>query len=240
MRPRKISFYYQKFSSALFPTEDIAALIDLHCASFREHGWEPVHVDDVDARRHPLYAVFDDPHVILNPPGSEYIRSCYMRWLAYAVHGHPFSDLDVINYGFTPRDADALQALNTKPVPLLLSGAGAMGLLTGADYDALIKTFTDFIERPVIEGPIAVDIHDLNILAHHHADWFDVVPHNDPRFVKDYTGPGWEEAKLVHYPYHFTAPPRAETIQRVRPFKPEPRKTGWLGLSGILRSLRRS
>ena len=215
----KIAYYYQKMETSVNQSDDIEDLINLHVTSFSKYGWEAIRLDESAAKKHPLYAIFDDCTTILGKSCNrwEYTRACYMRWLAYATTGFPFADFDVINYGFTPEDAANIRA-SSKIGPNLISGAGAVGLVQGDEYNEIMSTFISFIENPRIEGLIdSDDINDMNILREYRPNYYEAVPYNDPRWVKDYTLPLWDIALLVHYPYHYTAVPRSETIRRVRP-----------------------
>ena len=219
MPMKKISYYYQQLAKPVSTQDDIPALIELHRKSFENFGWEVVLADESHARAHPSYHIFDDPTTILNKSINpwEYSRACYMRWLAYATLGHPYADFDVINYGFTPEDAEEVVGLNSSGLPILLSGAGAMGLLDKQAYEQLIGTYLAFIEKPTIGGPLLEDINDMTIMRYLRLDWYNCVPYSDDRFVKDYSRDGWEAARLVHYPHGLTDLPRASTIMKVRP-----------------------
>lgn len=215
-----IAYYYQKLEGDVSPADNIMGLIDLHRRSFERFGWKVIHVDESHARLHPLFSVFDDPTTILGKSSNkwEYARACYMRWLAYAVVGCPFADYDVINYGFTVEDAEIIRTLNKKRLPLFLSRAGAMGLLTKSSYDRVLQTYLDFIASPRIEGRIAdEDINDMTIMFHYHSDWYETIPYEDDRFVKDYRRAGWRKARLVHYAYYWTGSQRLDVINQVRP-----------------------
>lgn len=219
MSERKIAYYFQKLERDVNSDDNIPALIDLHTETFERHGWTVVRVDESDARRHPHYDVFDNPNTILSKSRNawEYTRACYMRWLAYAVLGYPFADFDVINYGFTPHDADEIKASNVRNLPIFLSAAGAMGLLEGRDYTRMIDTYLKFIKNPVISGSLSVDINDMTIMREMRSNWYNCIAYPDDRFVKDYTIDNWQTAKMVHYAYGLTACPRVETIRKARP-----------------------
>ena len=76
--------------------------------SFASHGFDPIVLDESCARKHPRFDEIDA--MIATFPtvnGATYERSCWMRWLAYKVCAPAFfTDIDVINYGFTPKDVD--------------------------------------------------------------------------------------------------------------------------------------
>ena len=138
-----------------------------------------------------------------------------MRWLAYAVAGNYFADLDVINYGFTNKDADDLRS--EMGGPLFVSHAAAVGLFKGDEYSDIINSLVNYKNAPFVSGYIEADINDMTILAECIPNRFTIARTDDVRIAKDYSLPGWDIAKLVHYPYHYTKPPRAMTVKTERP-----------------------
>ena len=212
----KISYYFQRIEGLAY-SDDIPDLIAMHVKSFEQNGWEVVALDERDAQRHPLYPLFDDENSAFNASrnGWEYTRACYMRWLAYATAGHPFADFDIVNYGFTPEDAK--QMAKEADGPKLLSGAGAIGLFSGKDYDLILNTFQKYASAPFVAGALEEDVNDMTILIQCFPEIFSLIGNEDVRIARDYTCPGWSEAKLVHYPYHYTPQPRAKTATQARP-----------------------
>lgn len=213
----RIAYYFEPIMTTFTALDDQGVLIDLHERTFRSNGWEPVRLSEQTSRRHPLYEFFSRRDTILARTKNEwsYARACYMRWLAYAVEGIPFCDFDVLNYGFTPEDAAELMA--EAKAPLLISNAGAVGLLRSSDYKSVINLFVDFVKNPVLRGRLKTeDINDMTILQELSPGWFTQVPFEDRRFAKDYSTEGWREAKLVHYPYHYTPVPRGRTAVQAR------------------------
>ncbi|SFJ67340.1 class I SAM-dependent methyltransferase [Methylobacterium brachiatum] len=212
----KISYYFQRIEGLAY-SDDVPDLIAMHVKSFEQNGWEVVALDERDAKQHPLYSFFDDENSAFaaSRNGWEYTRACYMRWLAYATAGHPFADFDVVNYGFTPKDAK--QMARDAEGPKLLSGAGAMGLFAGKDYDLILSTFQKYASAPFVDGALKEDVNDMTILIQCLPEIFSLIGNEDVRIARDYTCPGWGEAKLVHYPYHYTPQPRAKTANQARP-----------------------
>jgi hypothetical protein len=207
---RKISFYFQRIEAI---KDDLDVIIQLHKESFMQHGWEVVHLDESVSRHHSLFDTFNDDKSIFaaSRNGWVYTRTCYMRWLAYAMAGYPFADFDVINYGFRPQDAIDLRRLAGRPV--FLSIAGAVGLFEGREYDEVLETFLDYQNNPVVEGWTEIDVNDMNILLQCRPDLFSLIDLEDTRIARDYSCPGWDSAKLVHYPYHYTKPPRSKACR---------------------------
>lgn len=213
---KKISFYYEQIPSVSH-NDDPREIIRLHIRSFEKYGWRVVLLDESDARKHPLYDVFNDENSVFRSSRNpwEYTRACYMRWLAYAVAGDYFADLDVINYGFTTKDADDLR--NELGEAQFISPAAAAGLFKGEEYNDIINTLIDYKNAPFVRGHIETDINDMNIIAECMPNKFSIALTNDVRIARDYSQPGWDTAKLVHYPYHYTKSPRALTIETERP-----------------------
>ncbi len=191
---------------------DIMRTLELHTESFAAHGWRVVRVGMEAARSHPLYPWFDGLDwfyaLSVNPP--RYTRICYMRWLAYAASGLPFADLDVINFGFTPDDARPFFKATT---PALISGANAMGLLTADHYAQVLDSYRHIIDHLDEYRHQVDDINDMTLLRHVRPDFNAAIPYADDRFVKDYSHPGWETARLVHFAHGLTPLPRSQTIE---------------------------
>lgn len=216
---KKIAFYFQKLNKPINNIDRIDDLINLHVKTFQHYGWEVVLLDESVAAKHKDYELFNNPDTILarsrNP--WEYTRACYMRWLAYAVAGYPFSDFDVINYGFTPTDAINIKSSAAGNSPVFISAAGAMGLTEGSEWQHVIDTYINFINNPVVEGVIKEDINDMTIMRQLHPEWYSWISYSDVNFVKDYSHPGWDLAKMVHFPHGLTPIPRVDSIMKVRP-----------------------
>jgi hypothetical protein len=191
---------------------DIVRTLELHAETFTAHGWQVVQVGIEAARSHPLFPWFDGLDwfyaLSVNAPG--YTRICYMRWLAYAASGLPFADLDVINFGFTPEDA--LPFFATK-LPSLISCANAMGLLTPYHYTQILDSFRHIVEHLDDYRQHVDDVNDMTLLRHVRPEYNSVIPYADDRFVKDYSNPGWETARLVHFAHGLTPLPRSRTIE---------------------------
>ena len=191
---------------------DILRTLELHRESFAAHGWCVVQVGMEAARSHPLFPWFDGLDwfyaLSVNPP--RYTRICYMRWLAYAASGLPFADLDVINFGFTPDDASPFFEAK---LPSLISAANAMGLLTTDHYTQIIDSFRHIVEHLDDYRHRIDDINDMTLLRHVRPEYNTAIPYADDRFVKDYSNPGWETARLVHFAHGLTPMPRSQTIE---------------------------
>lgn len=191
---------------------DILRTLELHTETFAAHGWRVVQVGMEAARSHPLFQWFDGLEwfysLSTNPP--RYTRICYMRWLAYAASGLPFADLDVINFGFTPADAAPLLESKT---PALISAANAMGLLTADHYVQILDSFRHIVEHLDDYRHRVDDINDMTLLRHVRPEYNSALPYPDDRFVKDYSNPGWETARLVHFAHGLTPLPRSRTIE---------------------------
>lgn len=191
---------------------DILRTLELHTESFAAHGWQVVRVGMEAARSHPLYPWFDGLDWLYALSGNQprYTRMCYMRWLAYAASGLPFADLDVINFGFTPDDARPFFAANTPP---LISAANAMGLLTPDHYVQILDSFRHIVEHLDEYKHHIDDVNDMTLLRHVRPEYNSAIPYPDDRFAKDYSNPGWETARLVHFAHGLTPLPRSRAIE---------------------------
>ena len=212
----KIAYYFESIEG-LAGSDDLTGLIDLHKRSFEQNGWEVVALDERDARQHPLYATFNDSNSIFatSRNGWQYTRACYMRWLAYASAGHFFADFDIVNYNFSQQNAHEMREMAGGPT--FLSGAGAIGLFRDHEYDQVLNAFLKYRDNPFIDGMLKIDVNDMNILLQCRPDLFSLIQIEDTRIARDYSCPGWDIADLVHYPYHYTKPPRSATVNSERP-----------------------
>ncbi len=211
----KVSCYFQQIE-AVASNDDATDVLQLHVDSFTRYGWEVVMVDESTARQHPLFPVFDNwPLFAMSRNPREYTRACYMRWLAYASAGNFFADLDVINYGFTPEDAHDLRRIAGGPN--FLSVCGAAGLFLASEYNEILNAFLQYQKQPFVSGLLEVDVNDISIMTECRRDLFELIARDDVRISRDYSCSGWEAARLVHYPYYFTKPPRAQVILSERP-----------------------
>lgn len=194
--PREIATFFEDIGFEWDRTQcereyrrDIAGTLELHSESFAAHGWRVVRVGLEAARSHPLFPWFDGLdwfyRLSINPQG--YTRICYMRWLAYTASGLPCADLDVINFGFAPADAEPFFA---SKLPALISGANAMGLLTPDQYTQILDSFRHIVEHLDEYMHDVEDINDMTLLRHVRPDFNSVIPYTDDRFVKNYTNPG--------------------------------------------------
>lgn len=87
-------------------------ILELWKYSWQKYGFDPIVLSEIDAQRNVFYNEFIEKmqaiHLsIINNPISKYGMSCYKRWLAYATQNEErfyFSDYDVINNGFLPKE----------------------------------------------------------------------------------------------------------------------------------------
>ena len=192
---------------------DILAVREIHDDSFAAHGWHVNHVSLEHARQHPAYADFASMDALyrLSRNKLQYTRICYMRWLAYAQVGADFADLDIINFGFAPSDAAPLRALGMRG-PVMLTRSCAMGLAGPGGYDAVISAFYEAARLGEQLAPRVQDVNDMCVLQVLRPELFSSVSPRDPNYAQDYTRPGWDTARLVHFAHHHTPSPRIRTI----------------------------
>jgi len=84
---------------------DYQKIIDLWKKSWSFYGWNPIIYGIDECKKHAQYDViykFCEKLPTVNP--KKYEMFCYLRWLYMANVGGWYSDVDMINYGFTPID----------------------------------------------------------------------------------------------------------------------------------------
>ena len=88
-----------------------------------------------------------------------------------------------------------------------------MGLLTPDHYAQVLDSFRDIIEHLDEHKPHVEDVNDMTLLRHARPEYNAAIPYPDDRFVKDYSNPGWETARLVHFAHGLTPLPRSRAIE---------------------------
>lgn len=153
----KVFTYYHDVTDALFPSK----LIDYWSASWKHNGFEPVLLQEVDARKHPWFSTYEKTVMTfptVNAPWYE--RHCWIRWLAFELAGAGvFSDYDVFN--FTLKSTDLLEvpgflALDRSISPLFVSSVDGIRAVISMVPGALMSAIT-------IDGKLHVS--DMHLLA---------------------------------------------------------------------------
>ena len=103
----KVFCYYSPCPN-LYDEDSQRHLIDIWQKSWKKAGWQPVVLSEYDVLTHPKFKHYKKKFWSLPTEyGHDYEAACFMRWAAVAhAGGGMMTDYDVINYGFTPRDAD--------------------------------------------------------------------------------------------------------------------------------------
>lgn len=123
----KIYTYYDQVADLPCQTD----LIELWRRNWLSRGFEPVVLNDHDARKHPRYEEYVDYiralHLeIKGDTIQPYGLSCYLRWLAYAVVSEPLfvtSDYDVLNFSLDVEDVEPdIIHLMCAATPCLVTG----------------------------------------------------------------------------------------------------------------------
>jgi hypothetical protein len=120
----KIYTYYED----IFEHQKV--MLDLWEKSWSEHGFEPIILNESDAKKSELYEKFKNmaPEYSKKFMGSttnQYGLSCWFRWLAYSTQKEEkfyVSDYDVINLNFIPIDPDDVLHFMNGANPCLASG----------------------------------------------------------------------------------------------------------------------
>lgn len=87
-----------------------------------------------------------------------------------------------------------------------------MGLLTPDHYGQILDSFRHVVEQLDEYRHAVDDVNDMTLLRHVRPEYNSVIPYTDDRFVKDYSNPGWETARLAHSAHGLTPLPRSRTI----------------------------
>jgi hypothetical protein len=136
-------------------SKDSLELIKLWKKSWSDNGWNPIVVSLEDAKRHPRYNEIDLKDYSSNLykhsiNGPDYLELCYSRWFAYACNDGFWSDYDVINYGFTPEDAQHLVQYD----PAFIDNIGSCGFATLKGHELIIEGFVEAIKKDTIVNDI--------------------------------------------------------------------------------------
>jgi hypothetical protein len=189
--------------------EERQKLLNLWRKSWTAYGWTPIVFDSNIAKKHPEYeqyyrAFYSFPTV--NPKAYEV--ACFVRWVCMLVVGGGYlSDMDVMNYGFTPEDAakmtdGSLHVFTHDAVPAFTHGSNA-------EYERIVNMFVYYSEPfDVYKGKLqASDMGMLRKFAR-----AGKVKTSNILFE-----PNRNESKLVHYSSSVTqSHKRAEVILKMR------------------------
>jgi hypothetical protein len=174
---------------------DQEPLIELWKQSWSKHGWTPVVLNTQSAN--PGSDRFRAAFAQL-PSGNigNYEELCFLRWVAMERQGAGWlSDYDVMNYGYTPDDANAASARWSEPlvvcdghVPALVYGNRAG--YRNAVWDFLSVHVPDVVERangrPHVSDMVLIS---KGVLKH----WRSVD------LLREYGEGDWRECPLIHY-----------------------------------------
>ena len=187
-------------------SKDSLELIKLWEKSWSNNGWDPVVVSLEDSKKHHRYHEIDIKdyasnlykYSINNP---NYLELCYSRWFAYACQDGFWSDYDVMNYGFTPEDAQQL----TQYDPVFIDNIGSCGFATRSGHELIIEGFIDAFKKDTIVNDIlslqekhkqSKDISDMHINRRAKS------PINFPSHklcCDNFSNDDWRNCNLVHY-----------------------------------------
>jgi hypothetical protein len=213
---------------------DQRKLIELWAESWRRRGWTPVVLDESHARRHPRYKEFKKKFWELPTEyGHEYEGACFLRYVATAaMGGGMMTDYDVINYSFTPADADRAQAKYQSPQLILFADRPPDKVFCGAIhgchelFEGLSQLFFEWVPSDidfVTTSKTYRGYHcsDLSRIQNYFEgrrvkpDWFQLAPG-----CSLYTDKDWNTKPMTHYGYEMKRTghwPKYEGIPRLRP-----------------------
>jgi hypothetical protein len=212
-------------------SKDSLELIKLWKKSWSTNGWNPIVLSLEDAKKHPRYHEIDLKDYSSNLykysiNGADYLELCYSRWFAYACYDGFWSDYDVINYGFTPEDAQSLIQYD----PVFIDTIGSCGFATLKGHELIIEGFIDAVKKDTIVNNILSlqekhrqnkDISDMHINRRAKSP-INITPNK--LCCDNFSNNDWRNFTLVHYhnglwnhfnnSQHLT---RSEFIQDQRP-----------------------
>ena len=215
----------------LWSEESQRALIDVWARSWAKAGWEPIVLNESDAKTHPNFSFYKEKFWALPTEyGHDYEGGCFMRWLATAqAGGGMMVDYDVINYGFPPFDQppEEMSVFADRPPEGIF-----MGAVVGQQWQ-----FQEMADIFAMWGPDQNDLNspaasetyqdyhcsDLTMLIH----MFDDKTRPKPDWLTRRDGcalfphPSWETSKMVHYAYAMREAgywPKHEHIEKIRAF----------------------
>ena len=218
----------------LYDEESQRKLIDVWERSWRKSGYEPIVLNEGDAKQHPMYDKFNE-NVSKLPSeyGPNYDRACFMRWLAMAAQtdgkygGGLMLDYDVISYGFPviEPDPDKMKIYCEHP-PVPIDMGAVLG--TREQYEAMASIYAnwtpdqgDWNKSKTYNGYHCSDL-SLLVRMFEHKNY-----PKPPWLVKEfgYSGrfprPSYKTAQIVHYGYDMKLAghwPKWQHIERLRPF----------------------
>lgn len=209
-------------------------LIDIWARSWAKQGWEPILLNEGDAKLHPNYEDFR--RAIWGLPteyGHEYESSCFLRWLAMAAQetdggGGVLTDYDVVNYRFKPRP------VNPEEMYFLSDQVNriTMGVVIGArkHYEFFCNLFANWTPDKHDWNASAGLFHcsDLSMVTRMFEDgtwdkpaWAKKLNNFQAIFGQEPKPNAWRTAPLVHYGYnmkHAGYWPKYSFIETLRPF----------------------
>lgn len=186
-------------------SRDCHVLIKAWEKSWSDHGWNPIVTSSVDAKKHHRYDEIDLKNYSSNlykysVNGPEYLELCYSRWFAYGIHNGAWSDYDVINYGFTPEDAESL----SHKEPVFFDSIGSCGFSTIKGHDLIIDGIIMAYQEDTITNNLLLlqqkhnqtqEISDMHINRRQHSP----ISFLNNLCEDDFSNDEWRKSTLVHY-----------------------------------------
>lgn len=189
--------YYAPVAGMETPVE----LIDLWRSEWERQGWNPIVLNEDDAKRHTDFESFEQSIRQLPTVNSpDYERSCYMRHLAMAERGGLLTDYDVMPRAFTPSDCIRVNAgreltmLEPTRVPCAVVG-------TNSGFQSIVDFIKGYQLKPQDRYAGRLHVSDMEILR---KSQFQIAPvcvehlcSGKP--VRDDPGDGWLRSPLIHF-----------------------------------------
>lgn len=170
--------------------KDYKKILELWKKSWTFYGWNPVIYGIKECEKHPQFDLIYklcEKFPTVNP--KKYEMFCYLRWLYMANVGGWYSDIDMINYGFTPKDyqnkiVSSGIALHCCPI-----------FMNTNNYQKLIDTYFNINENSFISIHNKPHYSDMYILKNF-SDNIDIKLN----ILKEYPYYGHDVSLITHYP----------------------------------------
>lgn len=212
----------------LWSEDSQRALIDVWARSWKKQGWNPVVLNEEDAKKHPRYAEFKKKYWSLPTEyGHDYEGACFLRYVAVAAAGGGMmTDYDVINYGVPPSEADPTKMIFYSDQSAGQPESTGCTLAPQSLYEGLCQLFFEWVPdkrdwNPNSKPP-GLHCSDLTFVNQMFAglrpkpEWAQVRP--GCAIFPEVT---WKTSPMVHYCYAMHAAgywPKHEHIEKIRPF----------------------
>lgn len=171
-------------------------LINIWKKSWIFYGWNPVILSLKDAQEHPKYEkLFKKAQDLPTVNPKKYEMYCYLRWAALANKGGWYADVDMINYGFTPKVIDENKVVTAGRETLHVNSFYMSKLVYEDLLDEIINYEVSDENYELIGEEKVPHVSDMYILSYSKIK----VDHCYNNLIEYKKGP-YKESSIVHYP----------------------------------------